>query len=93
MEDSSLALNDEQERLVSQILELIESQECRMLKITNLAPLIAKVIDDNDVLEVLNKHNPVFGKVCELHSDSQKVFYYLDRVDSFSLSILFNLYK
>jgi len=80
------------QKLIKDILICIKSEECKNLDIKYLSSLISCVIDNQDMINALNKHNNVFGDVANEHIGSNKLFKNLSRIDSFSLSILFFLY-
>ncbi len=87
------------QQLADDIIDCLNSQECRALDITTLRPLIKKIITnnkiniENPILKYLCQKDETFTQVIEEHKDGEKLFSLLNFIDSFCMSLLMHKYK
>ena len=87
------------QQLADDIINCLNSKECRTLNIITLRPLIKKIIINNKInvedpiLKYLSQKDDTFIAVINEHKDGDKLFLLLNFIDSFCMSLLMHKYK
>jgi hypothetical protein len=79
-------------KLINDIQICLSCDKCKKLENDKLLPLISKVINNNDMLMHLSEIDSIFEYAIIEHNSNNKVFQSLDKLASFTSTLLFCKY-